>query len=229
MSSKPSYAEIEQKLSRLEGQLERISIDLLWEIFSQSPVPTLIRNVKKGRNIRYNQAMYKLTGYSQDEVPDVETWLTKIYPDKKIRKNVKELINKTFKQELDLKEYEVVITRKDGDRRFVEFSLFNVLIQGKSTEFQVVEAIDITERKQAVEALEKANEKLQQWNLELDQRVRERTQELQESENRLKMALEGANEGLWVIDFKENKMIFSGETAEMLGYKLEDTYMVKDI
>ncbi len=222
MKTKPTYSELERKVSQLEEQLDTIGIDLLWEIFSQSPVSTLIRNVTKGRNIRYNQAMYKLTGYSQDEVPDVETWLTKIYPDKKIRKNVKELINKTFKQELDLKEYEVVITRKDGQIRYVEFSLFNVLIQGKSTEFQVVEAIDITERKQAVEELEKANKKLQQWNLELDLRVKERTKELQESENRLKMALEGADEGLWVIDFKENKMIFSGETAEMLGYNQEE-------
>jgi PAS domain S-box-containing protein len=222
MKTKPNNSELESKGSRLKEKLDKIGIDLLWEIFSQSPVPTLIRNVKKGRNIRYNQAMFKLTGYSQDDVPNVETWLTKIYPDKKIRKTVKELINKTIKQELDLKEYEVVITRKDGQKRFVEFSLFNVLIQDKSTEFQVVEAIDITERKQAVEELKKANKKLQQWNLELDLRVKERTQELQESENRLKMALEGANEGLWVIDFKENKMIFSGETAEMLGYNLEE-------
>ncbi|MBE9543360.1 MAG: PAS domain S-box protein, partial [Proteobacteria bacterium] len=222
MKTKKSYSEIDRKVSQLEEKLDKIGIDLLWEIFSQSPVPTIIRNVKKGRNIRYNQAMFKLTGYSQDDVPDVKTWLTKIYPDKKIRKTVTELINKTIKQELDLKEYEIVITRKDGQERFVEFSLFNVLIQGKSTEYQVVEAIDITERKRAVEELKKANKKLEQWNLELDLRVKERTHELQESENRLKMALEGANEGLWVIDFKENKMIFSGETAEMLGYNPEE-------
>lgn len=222
MKTKLSYSELERKIFELQSQMDKVGIDLLWKIFSQSPVPTLIRNVKKGRNIRYNQAMFKLTGYSQDDVPDVETWLAKIYPDKKIRKTVKELINKTIKQELDLKEYEAVITRKDGQKRYVEFSLFNVLIQGKTTEFQVVEAIDITERKLAVEDLKKANKKLQQWNLELDLRVKERTQELQESENRLKMALEGAKEGLWVIDFKENKMIFSGETAEMLGYNLAE-------
>jgi PAS domain S-box-containing protein len=222
MKTKPSYSELERKGSDTETQLDKIGINLLWEIFSQSPVPTLIRNVKKGRNIRYNSAMYKLTGYSQDEVPDVDTWLAKIYPDAKVRRNVKALINKTVNQELDLKEYEAVITRKDGQKRFVEFSLFNVMKQGKSTEFQVVEAIDITERKQAVEELKNVNEKLQQLNLELDRRVRERTQELQESEKRLKMALEGANEGLWIIDFKENKMIFSGETAEMLGYSLDE-------
>jgi len=222
MKTKSKYSELESKGSQLEEKMDKVGINLLWEIFSQSPVPTLIRNVKIGRNIRYNQAMFKLTGYSQDDVPDVKTWLTKIYPDKKTRKTVMELINKTIKQELDLKEYEVVITRKDGQKRYVEFSLFNVLVQDQSTEFQIVEAIDITERKQAVEELKKANKKLQQWNLKLDLRVKERTQELQESENRLKMALEGANEGLWVIDFKENRMIFSGETAEMLGYNQEE-------
>jgi len=222
MKTKPKYSELESKGSQLEEKMDKVGINLLWEIFSQSPVPTLIRNVKIGRNIRYNQAMFKLTGYSQDDVPDVKTWLTKIYPDKKTRKTVMELINKTIKQELDLKEYEVVITRKDGQKRYVEFSLFNVLVQDQSTEFQIVEAIDITERKEAVEELKKANKKLQQWNLKLDLRVKERTQELLESENRLKMALEGANEGLWVIDFKENRMIFSGETAELLGYNQEE-------
>ena len=83
MKTKPKYSELESKGSLLEERLDKVGINLLWEIFSQSPVPTLIRNVKKGRNIRYNQAMFKLTGYSQDDVPDVETWLTKIYPDKK--------------------------------------------------------------------------------------------------------------------------------------------------
>jgi PAS domain S-box-containing protein len=222
MKTKSSYTELERKVTELKDQLDKIGIDLLWEIFSQSPVPTLIRNVKKGRNIRYNQAMHKLTGYSQDEVPDVTTWLTKIYPDKKVRKNVQGLINKTIKRQLELKGYEIVITRKDGQERHVEFSVFNVFIQGKPSDFQVVEAIDITERKRAVEELKQLNKKLQQWNQELDLRVSDRTRELQESENRLKMALEGANEGLWVIDFKENKMIFSGETAEMLGYNLEE-------
>ncbi|MGD9115314.1 MAG: PAS domain S-box protein, partial [Desulfobacterales bacterium] len=177
MKTKLHYSDLECKLSELQDKIGTVGIDFLWEIFSQSPVPTLIRNVRKGRNIRYNRAMFKLTGYSQSDVPDVETWLTKIYPDERIRKTLKELINKTIKQELDLKEYEAVITRKDGQKRYVEFSLFNVLIHGKSSEFQVVEAIDITERKQAVEQLKKANKKLQQWNLELDRRVQERTME----------------------------------------------------
>ena len=84
MKTKKSYSEIDRKVSQLEEKLDKIGIDLLWEIFSQSPVPTLIRNVKKGRNIRYNQAMFKLTGYSQDDVPDVKTWLNKIYQDKKL-------------------------------------------------------------------------------------------------------------------------------------------------
>ena len=138
MKTKLTYSELKRKLSQLEEQLDTVGIDLLWEIFSQSPVPTLIRNVKIGRNIRYNQAMFELTGYSQDDVPDVNTWLTKIYPDENIRKTVRTLINKAIKQEIDLKEYEAVITRKDGQKRYVEFSLFNVLIQGKTTEFQVV-------------------------------------------------------------------------------------------
>ena len=57
------------------------------------------------------------------------------------------------------------------------------------------------ERKQSANESNKLNIALKQTNRDLDQRVRERAQALQESENRLRLALEGANEGLWVIDF----------------------------
>lgn len=56
----------------------------------------------------------------------------------------------------------------------------------------------------------------------MEEKIQERTQALKESENRLKMALEGAKEGLWSIDFIEGKMHFRGNTAGILGYASED-------
>ncbi len=197
-------------------------INLLWDIFSRSPIPTLIRTIKKRQNVKYNRAMYQLTGFSHSDVPDVKAWLQKLYPEKEIRKKMNDVINKSFEQKLDLKAYEAFITCKDGQRRYVEFSLYNVSVQNSPPVYQVVQALDVTERKRAVEELKLVNEKLQRYNKDLDIRINERSRELQESENRLKLALEGANEGLWEIDFKENRMTFSAKSAEMIGYQLED-------
>ena len=70
--------------------------------------------------------------------------------------------------------------------------------------------------------LERLRQELANVYQEMEEKINERTQALQESENRLKLALEGAKEGLWSIDFIEGKMYFTGNTATILGYSSED-------
>ena len=195
---------------------------ILWDFFADSTIPTLIRDMTSKKNIQYNAAMHKLTGYSYAEMPDMETWLKKLYPDDNTRKKLLKTISKIEHREILIRDDEYIITRKGGEKRHVQFSIYNILPPEKSITLQVVQAKDVTDRINAEARLKSANKALEAFAEDLDRRVKVRTRELKESENRLKLALEGAKEGLWTIDFVKGKMIFTNHSAEMLGYSLKE-------
>ena len=56
-----------------------LEFQYLWGIFSQSINPTIVIS-KEGKIIEYNEAMAQLIGYSHEELPDIETWMLKLYP-----------------------------------------------------------------------------------------------------------------------------------------------------
>lgn len=78
---KPTYKESAKKIKDLEEELGESEIRKIWDAYSQSPIPTLVLR-KDGKILMYNNAMYGMTGYAHNEVPDVETWMPKVYPAK---------------------------------------------------------------------------------------------------------------------------------------------------
>lgn len=70
---------------------------------------------------------------------------------------------------------------------------------------------ELRERKRAEQAL-------QQLNLELETRVEERTAALRESEERWHLALRGTNDGIWDWNIKTDEVFFSARWEEMLGF-----------
>ncbi|MBN1628097.1 MAG: PAS domain S-box protein [Deltaproteobacteria bacterium] len=72
--------------------------------------------------------------------------------------------------------------------------------------------IDITERKQAEKSIKELNETL-------EQRIAQRTAELQASENRLKRSQEVASLGSWELDLRENVLTWSDEVYRIFGLR----------
>jgi len=58
-------------------------------------------------------------------------------------------------------------------------------------------------------------------NESLEERVQERTQQLQESRNQLELALNTANLGIWTYDLKSHRFSGSGEAGLMIGVAIE--------
>ncbi|BBO78824.1 hypothetical protein DSCW_62410 [Desulfosarcina widdelii] len=195
---------------------------ILWDFFSDSTIPTLIRDTANRQVVQYNAAMQQLTGYSPAEIPDMASWLKKLYPDENVRQKMMETVSRTKGREIFISDDEYEIIRRNGQKRYVQLSIYNIHPPDGSTPFQVVQAKDVTGRINAEEHLKNANTSLAAFANELEHRVKRRTRELKESESRLKLALEGAKEGLWTIDFVKGKMFFTNHSAEMLGYSLND-------
>jgi PAS domain S-box-containing protein len=74
---------------------------------------------------------------------------------------------------------------------------------------------DITERKRATQALQKARD-------ELEAQVEQRTRALRDSEERLELALRGADLATWDSNLQTGAVRFNPRWAELLGYTLEE-------
>ena len=73
----------------------------IWYSYSQSPIPSLILS-RDGKIVEYNYAMRELTGYSHKEVPDIEAWMLKVYPDEEYRNKVIEVSRKSRDGEIEV-------------------------------------------------------------------------------------------------------------------------------
>jgi PAS domain S-box-containing protein len=102
---------------------------------------------KDGEFLISNNQLVKISGYNKNEIPNINTWFNKLYPNEKYR----EQIIKSYSQAIDengLKTREAEITRKDGEKRTCQF-VVSILSSGT----RIIFVDDITERKFAEDAL----------------------------------------------------------------------------
>lgn len=110
---------------------------------------------------------------------------------------------------------EDLFMRSDGSQQWLRWE-----IRPWRTDPNVIGGIiifteDITVHKQA-------DEKLRTVNMTLDQRVRERTAQLAESNERLDWVLRATNDGVWDWDLVQDTLHFSSRWKEMHGFQESD-------
>ena len=112
-------------------------------------------------------------------------------------------------------------TKKDGT---VEYHTFNIQPIYQKGEIIAIEGFinDITVLKETEQRLIVSESNLRKLNNELEQIIEERTKELKESEKKLKIIFENANDAISIHDLRGNFYTVNKTYCERLGYTREE-------
>jgi PAS domain S-box-containing protein len=109
-----------------------------------------------------NPRMQKMTGYTREEIPNLNQWFDKLYPNEAKRQKIKDKWFKKLTEVGEVKEGQATIVTKQGEQRIFLFDGFR-LFSGDFIAF----ARDITDHVKAEEALKVAMDQLVSVNEKL--------------------------------------------------------------
>ena len=236
MTKKPTYEELEQRIKELgeESVKRKRAEEALQDeavrrriLVEQSKDGIVVLN-QNGKVFEANQRYAELLGYTMEEVLQlyVWDWDTQWTQDQLLE--MLQAIDETGDH------FETRHRRKDGTYYDVEISTNGAVCGGQKLIFCVCR--DITERKQAVEALKEAYD-------QLDRRVEDRTSELvkaneqlqceiaervqaeealRESEKRFRTLFDYAGDAIAIHDLDGHFLEVNQELCKRLGYSLEE-------
>lgn len=157
------------ELKKAEDALKK-SEERFREAIMNSPFPIMIHS-EEGKIIDVNRSWQKRTGYSAEEIPDIDTWTEKAF--KENTDKFKKMIFSSYetKEIIDQGEF-TIVTKKGNDRTWHMFSAPLLNIKDER-QFTIFTAMDITDKK-VIEY------KLEEHQKNLEALVNTRTRELEE-------------------------------------------------
>jgi two-component system cell cycle sensor histidine kinase/response regulator CckA len=207
-SLQKAYGDLEYRVSERTAELLSANQRLEKEIVERKQMEAALRESEKryrelvenandiiyltdadGYFILFNAVGLKITGYSQEEIVR-KHYLDMIHPD--YRKEVERFYGLQFVKRIPDTYHEVPIVTHEGKTVWIGQNVQLIMEGDTIAGFQAI-CRDITDRKRAEE-------------------------ELRESEERLELALMGADLGSWDWNLKTGRAVWNARASRMLGY-----------
>jgi PAS domain S-box-containing protein len=200
------YQDITER-KRMEKELLE-SENLFRSIFDTSPDPINLNRLDDGKFILINRRFHELTGYNKDEVIGKTALDISIWDDEKKRT---EFFDQLL-EEWEVNDFEAEFRRKDGN--ILTALVSAKLLPYKNSPHLLAVTRDITELKQAQEALVEAHEKLAK-------RYEDSAERLKETEIKYSALLEALLVGVYMCE-SDDIIFVNNQFAEMFGYSKDE-------
>ena len=203
MGRKPAYEELEREIHMLKNRAETVTPAKPGVLESEEKYRVIFENANdlivytdlEGRFIELNNKLEEIFGYRREDFVGRHFTEVGVLGPRDLKKAWRDLRNTIEGRPPQVSEFQVF--RKDGTKASVEVNSRLIKIDGR-IKASILIIRDITERKKAEEALRKEHE-------ELEQKVRERTLNLEEANTALRVLLRKRDEDR--IELQERMLI----------------------
>jgi len=202
-------------LLRRREELERLVAEMTKnQLIARHARDPLLLVALDGRIIECNHATEKLYGYSRAELLKLRIWDLRAPESPETVSLQMQLAQKNGLL------FEATHVCKNGAAVPVEVNSQSIVFEGQQMLLSVIR--DITERKLAQDALLHAH-------LALEERVKSRTEELNQSKAQLQLLLDSTAEAIYGIDMHGDCTFCNPACLRMLGYRREDELLGKNM
>ncbi|MEA3558297.1 MAG: PAS domain-containing protein, partial [Candidatus Thermoplasmatota archaeon] len=229
MASEQQLKAANQDLKERENKLI-IAEETYRNLFQNAQVGLFRTRIEDGKMLESNEQLSKMFGCDDREEFIDEYFTSENYVDPGTREKMVKEIKTTGK----VNNFEVRFYRKDGS---IFWARYSARINPDKGWIEGV-GEDITDRKQAEEKLKATNRQLDAQNQQLQaseqqlrasqKEIQKKAHDLEESEERLKLAMDAGEHGFWDWNLETDDIYFSPRYYTMLGYEPGELPMVKD-